>query len=83
MSSLSEASAKEDTDATKQEPAAPEQATYTPQPSSEENHDQNEMAMEQEAAKAVGGVRHGADGTRYTGETCPGSFHESAVARTG
>ena len=62
MSSLSEASAKQDTDAAEQDPAAPEQVTNTPQPSPEEevpdwtddNHLQPDMAMEQEAAEAEG-----------------------------
>ena len=62
MSSLSEASAKQDTDAAEQDPAAPEQVTKMPQPSPEEevpdwtddNHLQPDMAMEQEAAEAEG-----------------------------
>ena len=63
MSSLSEASAKQDTDAAEQDPAAPEQVTKMPQPSPEEevpdsgdidNPLQPEMAMEQEAAEAEG-----------------------------
>ena len=59
MSSLSEASAKQDTDAAEQDPAAPEQVTKMPDADVPDwgGHDsplQPEMAKEQEAAEAEG-----------------------------
>ena len=58
MSSLSEASAKQDTDAAEQDPAAPEQVIKTPDEEvadwDSDNPVQPEMAKEQEAAAAEG-----------------------------
>ena len=87
MSSLSEASAKQDTDAAEQDPAAPEQVTKMPQPlpeeevpdSNKENYLQPDTAIDQKAAEAEGvSANAGEEGAGDGGS--PPSARASATA---